>query len=174
MSLRHLTDEDMQEYLDGNLSPENELSFKTHLEICPLCQGSFKQYQSLYVGLANDEGFELSESFAKSLISKLLAEAKPKARFNYANVFWTILGIIITAGIIIYYIDLKPLGKAISNTFIPQYEFGSVLVASIKSFLSGLNGNIALLAFAGLTLLIIAALDRALVQPKYKRISGWN
>jgi hypothetical protein len=174
MSLRHLTDEELQEYLDGNLSPENELSFKTHLEFCPLCQGSLKQYQSLYVGLANDKGFDLSKNFAESVVLRLPEEAKAKSRFNYSNIFWTILGIIITAGIIFYYIDLKPLGKAISNTFIPQYEFGSVLVASIKSFLSGLNGNIGLLIFAGLTLLIIAALDRALVQPKYKRISGWN
>ena len=171
MSLKHLTDEEIQEYLDGNLSPENELSFKTHLGFCLLCRGSLKQYQSLYVGLANDKGFELSESFAKSLISKLPTEAKPKAHFNYANIFWTILGIILTAGIIFYYMDLKPLGRAISNTFIPQYEFGSALVASIKSFLVGLNGNLSLLAFAGLTLLIIAALDRALVQPRYKRVT---
>jgi hypothetical protein len=170
MSLRHLTDEEIQEYLDGNFSCENVLLIERHLEICPHCQESLKQYQSLYVGLVNDEGLDLPKSFAKSVIARLPAEAKPKSHFNYANVFLTILGIIIAVGITFYYLDLKPLGRAILNIILPQYEFGSAFVTSVKSFLVGLNGNLSLLAFAGLTLLIIAALDRALVQPRYRRI----
>jgi hypothetical protein len=170
MSLKHLTDEEIQEYLDGSLSPENELLFETHLKICPHCQESLKQYQSLYAGLANDEGFDLPKSFAKSVISRLPEEAKVKFRFNYANVILTILGIIIAVGITFYYVDLKPLGRVISNIFVPQYEFGSGLIVSIKSSLVNLNGSLSLLAFAGLTLLIIAALDRTLVQPRYRRI----
>jgi len=170
MSLRHLTDEEIQEYLDGNLSPQDVSLFETHLKSCPHCHESLRQYQSLYAGLASDEGFKLSESFAKSVISKLSVEVKPKSRFNYANVFLTILGIVIALGITFYYVDLKSLGQAISRVLIPQYEFGSTFVASVKSFLMGLNGNLSLLAFAGLTLLIIAALDRVLVQPRYRRI----
>jgi predicted anti-sigma-YlaC factor YlaD len=169
MSLKHLTDEEIQEYLDGNLSPENELLFETHLKICPHCQESLKQYQSLYVDLANDEGFDLPKSFAESVLSRLPAEPEAKSHFKYASIFWTILGII-TIGITFYYVDLKPLGRVISNIFVPQYEFGSELIVSIKNSLVSLNGNLSLLAFAGLTLLIIAALDRALVQPRYRRI----
>jgi hypothetical protein len=170
MSLKHLTDEEIQEYLDGYLSQQNALLFEKHLEICPHCQESLKQYQSLYVGLANDKGFDLPESFTKSVLSRLPAEPEPKSRFNYVNIFLTILGIIIAVGITFYYVDLKPLGRVISNIFVPQYEFGSELIVSIKSSLVSLNGNLSLLAFAGLTLLIIAALDRALVQPRYRRI----
>jgi len=171
MSLRHLTDEEIQEYLDENLSPENELLFDTHLEICPHCQESLKQYQSLYVGLANDKGLNLSKNFTESVVSRFPVEAEVKSYFNYANVFLTILGISIAVGVTFYYVDLKPLGRAFLNIILPQYEFGSAFVASAKSFLVGLNGNLSLLAFAGLTLLIIAALDRALVQPRYRRIS---
>ena len=168
MSLKHLSDEEIQEYLDGDLSPENELLFETHLKICPHCQESLKQYQSLYVGLANDEGFDLPKSFAKSVISRLPEEAKVKSRFNYASIFLTILGIIIAVGITFYYVDLKPLGRVISDAFVSQYEHSFGLIVSIKSYLASLNGNLSLLAFAGLTLLIIAALDRALVQSRYR------
>ncbi len=172
MSLRHLTDDEIQEYLDGNLSPQDASLFETHLKSCPHCHESLRQYQSLYIGLTNDRGFNLSKNFTESVISRLPVEAEVKSLFNYANIFLTILGIVITLGITFYYVDLKSLGKAISRVLIPQYEFGSAFVASVKSFLVGLNGNLSLLAFAGLTLLIIAALDRALVQPRYRRISG--
>lgn len=168
MSLKHLTDEEIQEYLDGNLSPQNASLFERHLESCSFCKESLKQYQSLYVGLVNDEGFDLPKSFVKSVISRLQAEPEAKSHFNYANIFLTILGIIIAVGITFYYLDLEPLGKAISNILLSQYEFGSALLVSIKSFLAGLNGNISLLALAGLTLLMIAALDRLVFQTKYR------
>jgi hypothetical protein len=171
MSLRHLTDEEIQEYLDGNLPPEDVLSSKTHLEICPLCRESLRQYQSLYVDLAGDEEFELSRDFAKSVVSRLPETAKAKSHFNYANVFWTILGIIITVGIILYYVDLKPLLETISHALLSQYEFGSILVSSMKSFLVSLNGNIYFWVLAGLTFLVIVALDRVLFHPKFGRIS---
>jgi len=93
-----------------------------------------------------------------------------ESRFNFVNIFLTILGIIISAGVTLYYVDLRPLGRAFSH-ILPPHEFGSVLVAFIKSFLVGLNGNIGFLIFAVLTFLFIAALDHFVFQPKYKRIS---
>jgi hypothetical protein len=168
MSLRHFTDEEMQEYLDGNLTPENELLFETHLKICPHCHESLKQYQSLYMGLANDEALDLPKGFAKSVITRLSVEAKSESHFNYTNVFLTILGIVIAVGITFYYVDLKPLGRVISNILLPQYEFGSSVIASVKGFLMGLNGNIGLIVLAGLTLVIIAVWDRLVFQTKYR------
>lgn len=170
MPLKHLTDDEIQDYLDGNLSQENALWVKKHLETCPLCQEALQQYQGLYVGLKSDKGFDLSKGFTKSVIKKLPAEGEMESRFNFVNTFLTILGIIISAGVTLYYVDLRPLGRAFSH-ILPPHEFGSVLVAFIKSFLVGLNGNIGFLIFAVLTFLFIAALDHFVFQPKYKRIS---
>ena len=169
MSLKHLTDDEMQEYLDGNLSLENVLSVEKHLESCSFCKESLKQYKSLYVGLANDEGFDLPKSFAKSVISRLQAEPEAKSHFNYANIFLTVLGIIIAVGITFYYLDLKPLGKAISNILLSQYEFGLAVAESLKVFLSGLNTNRGLLIFGVLALLVIITLDQFLVR-KFLRV----
>jgi hypothetical protein len=171
MSLRHLTDEEIQEYLDGNLSPRDALLAEKHIESCTFCQECFNRYQSLYAGLKREEGFELSKDFAKSVVSRLPEEAKVKSHFNYANIFWTILGIIITVGITFYYVDLKPLLGIISHAFSSQFEFGSILVSSMKSFLVSLNGNISFWALAGLTFLVIVALDHLLLHPKFERIS---
>jgi hypothetical protein len=171
MSLRHLTDQEIQEYLDGNLSPREASLAEKHIESCVFCQECFDRYQSLYAELKREEGFELSNDFAKSVVSRLPEEAKVKSHFNYANIFWTILGIIITVGITLYYVDLKPLVEASSHTFLSQYEFGSILVSSMKSFLVSLNGNISFGVLAGLTLLVIVALDYVLFHPKFGRIS---
>jgi hypothetical protein len=171
MSLRHLTDEEIQEYLDGNLSPREASLAEKHIESCIFCQECFKRYQSLYAELKCDEGFELSRDFTKSVVSRLPEGAKVKSHFNYANIFWTILGIIITVGIILYYVDLKPLLETISHALLLQYEFGSILVSSMKSFLVSLNGNISFWVLAGLTFLVIVALDHLLFHPKFRRIS---
>lgn len=171
MSLRHLTDEEIQEYLDGSLPPENVLLSQTHLEICPFCRESLRQYQRLYVDLAGDEDFELSRDFAKSVTSKLPAMANVPSRPHYVNTLFTVLGSIIGMALIFYYVGLKPLSEAIFHTFLSQYEFGSTLVASIKSFLVSLNGNISFGVLAGLTFLVIVALDHVLFHPKFGRIS---
>jgi predicted anti-sigma-YlaC factor YlaD len=171
MSLRHLNEEEIQEYLDGNLSRRKALLVERHLKTCLFCQERLNQYKSLYVALADDEDFELSRDFAKSVTSKLPAITNAPARANYVNTFFTILGSIIGMALIFYYVGLKPLSGAISHTLLSQYEFGSTLVASMKSFLVSLNGNTSFWVLAGLTLLVIVALDHLLFHPKFGRIS---
>jgi len=170
MSLKHLTDDEIQDYLDGNLSRQDALLIERHLEICPLCQEALTQYQGLYVGLKNDKGFDLSKNFAKSVIKRLPAEGETESHFNYLNIFLTILGIIVTLGVTLSYVDLRPLGKAFAHV-LPGQEFGSSLLVFAESLLTNLNGNAGFLIIVLLTLLLIAALDRFIIQPKYRRIT---
>jgi predicted anti-sigma-YlaC factor YlaD len=171
MALRHLTDEEIQDFLDGNLSPQNALSIQTHLGSCPACQQTLKQYQGLYAGLKSDQGFVLSPDFAKSVISKLPAEAKAKSILDYAKTFLSVLGALFVVGVTLHFVGLRQLGRAWSHAFLPQYELSSTIIASIKSVLIGLNGNVGLLILALLALSIIAGLDHFVLQPKYRRIS---
>ena len=167
MALRHLTDEEIQNYLDGNTS-QQDIIVEDHLGTCGYCQNILKQYQSLYVGLKDDQSFKLSSSFAKSIISKLWAEPLVKPRFNYSDILLMVAGIIIALGTTLYYVDLKPLVEIMTNISLPQVEFNSTLLASVKSLLASLNRSLSLLAFVGLILLIIAAIDHIVFQPKYK------
>jgi hypothetical protein len=169
MSLRHLTDEEIQEYLDGNLSQQKTFLVKRHLETCPICQESVKRYQSLYAGLASDEGFDLPYDFAKSVVSRLPVEAHVKSHFNFANIFLAVSGIIVALSIAVRYLDLKPLGQTISNILSAQYEFVLGVAESLKTFLSGLNTNRGLLIFGVLALLVIVTLDHFLVR-KFLRV----
>ena len=169
MQLKHLTDEEIQDFLDGNLSDEITLSIQRHLESCALCRDAVKQYQSVYSGLGREEGFELSKAFAKSVVKMLPAEGEAKSSFGLLNIFLTILGVIVAAGVTVRYVDLRPLGSALSH-LLPGPRLGSGAIGFVEDLLIGLNGNLGFLILGVLTLLIIAGLDRFLLQPKYRRV----
>ena len=169
MQLKHLTDEEIQDFMDGNLSREISLLTERHLETCPLCRDAVKQYQSIYAGLDDDEGFDLSKGFARSVVNTLPEQREAKSPFGLLNIFLTILGVIVAAGVTIRYVDLRPLGSALSH-ILPGPQLGSGIVAFVENLLIGLNGNLGLLILGVLTLVVIGGLDRFFLQPRYKRI----
>jgi predicted anti-sigma-YlaC factor YlaD len=165
MPVTHLTDEEIQEYLDGNLSHQSRVFAEAHLQTCELCQAALKQYQSLYVGLKQDQGFDLSRSFAKSVVAKLPIAQKTKSGFDYSDILLGILAILITAFVSIYYLDLGLLGKGLTHISLPHYEFGWSLFEAAKSLVAALQANLSLLVVGILVLLVTGALDRILFQP---------
>jgi hypothetical protein len=169
MQLKHLTDEEIQDFLDGNLSDEITLSIRRHLESCTLCRQTVKQYQSVYSGLGREEGFELSKGFVKSVVKMLPAQGETKSPFGLLNACLTILAVIVAAGVTIRYVDLRPLGSALSH-LLPGPQLGSGMLAFVEDFLIGLNGNLGFLILGVLTLVIIGGLDRFLLQPKQTRL----
>lgn len=169
MQLEHLTDEEIQDYLDGNLSEKITLLVRQHLEECRRCREALKQYQSVYVGLEDEKGFELSKGFARSVINKLPAEGEAK---SYSNIFYLLLGMLgvaVSVVITLRYVDLKPFGKILSHV-IPGRELGTGLLDLMKGLLLGMNGNAGFVIIALLTLLFVAGLDRFIFQPKYRRL----
>ena len=171
MSLKHLNDEEIQEYLDGNLPVQDLTTIEEHLERCPVCQDSIKQYRYLYDGLAKDEGFELSKDFAKTVLSRLGAEVQAKPRFNYFYVLIAFLGAVLGVATVIRFMNLKSLGATIYETIQPRFEFISVFTDSVKYALLILNGNAGLVIIAGLALAFLATVDRFVLKPKYRRVS---
>jgi hypothetical protein len=169
MQLEHLTDEEIQDYLDGNLSQETTLQVREHLQVCRRCRETLKHYESLYVGLEDDTGFELSKGFAKAVIRRLPAQAEAKTHAGVLNVLLMVLGVAVSLGMTLYFIDLKPLAQALSD-LLPGPELGTGLLDLVEGLLVGLNGNVEFLAIALLIFFLVAGLDRLVFQPKYKRV----
>lgn len=167
MQLKHLTDEEIQDYLDGNVSRETTLQVKEHVQVCRRCREALKHYRSLYVGLEDDAGFELSKGFAGTVIRRLPAEAEAESHFGTLNVLLMVLGVAVSLGMTLHFIDLKPLGQALSD-LLPGPELGTGLLDLVKGLLVGLNGNVEFLAIALLIFFLVASLDRLVFQPRYK------
>jgi len=136
MPVTHLTDEEIQDYLDGNLSHQSRIFLEAHLKTCEFCQVALKQYQSLYVELKQDQVFDLPKTFAKSVVAKLPMIEKAKSGFNYSDILLGILAILITAFTSIYYLDLGSLGKRLTHIPLPQFEFATTLVEAAKGLVA--------------------------------------
>jgi anti-sigma factor RsiW len=163
MQLKHLTDDEIQDYLDGNLPEEKTLSIKRHLDSCPACRQALRQYQTLYEDLQEDKGFELSKGFARAVLQQIPTEPEAQSRFSFLNTLLVVLGILIPLGVTLYYLDLGTLGRTLSHILLePLGGFEDLLVS--------LNGSLGLAACAILTLIVIFGLDRLIARPKYKHL----
>jgi len=173
MAIRHLTDDEIQDHLDGNLTPKNRF-VQDHVKTCEFCRKALAEYKSLYLELKDDRGFKLSRGFAQGVISKIPKQPAAKSRFSYVQALLVILGIVAVGFTSIYLVDLRPLGQRITAIGLPQLDLLSALVDSTKRFLIGLHINSNLLLFSGLTLLIMRAFDRLVFDARQKPITSFK
>lgn len=169
MALRHLNDNEMQIYLDGNLSSENTW-IPTHLENCNFCQEQLKQYENLYAALSNDRDFNLSENFSRSIISRLQEEAET---FNLQ--IWylvlSVVGLIIGVGTTLYFTELKPLLDGFTKISEVLKYFNLDELSVVKNYVEGLNIDFTLLGFALFIIIIFSAIDSFILKAKHKILS---
>jgi anti-sigma factor RsiW len=68
---RHLTSEQIQEFLDQGLSPQEEAWVQEHLAVCPLCQGEIEGWAVLFSDLGSMEELSPGPSFSQEVMAKL-------------------------------------------------------------------------------------------------------
>lgn len=161
MAVKHLSDEQIQDFLDGNMVLSDK-SLKGHLESCRVCKKTLSYYQNLYLGLKQEPEFQLPSNFAHTVITRLPQMEKAQARFKFWDIFVAVSGIAALIGALIYFIDIKIFADLIAK------------VSSMTSFaksLTDLNGGLVVLGLAGLTLLFTATLDWLLVEPRPKKMA---
>ena len=171
MATEHLTDEQIQNYLDGNL-PHDQVSFlKGHIQSCPNCQSELAHYRGLYVELKEDVAFDLSSHFFTSVMKAVQAEAKKAFLTRLWNVLLPILGVAAGIGVMIYFIDFKPFLKIFSDSLNPGRYFDSAVLSNLNQVFAKLNVNLNIIVFAGLSLLVVILVDHLISRHKLKFIS---
>lgn len=171
MANEHVTDGQMQDYLDGNLSSEKALIFEGHIQTCQQCQTELARYQNLYAELKDDAAFALSPGFSHAVMKAVLAEAKKAWLARLWNVLLPVLGIAVGIGVIIYYVDFKPFIKAFGDSLNPARYFDNTILTNLTDVLGKLNVNLNLIVFAGLSLLAVIGIDQLLSRHKAKFFS---
>jgi hypothetical protein len=172
MDLKHLTDEEIQDYLDGNLLQERIFTINSHLSVCELCKSEINQYKSLYTELSKKVNLEFSVNFSKNVIAKIHKESRSWLP-NLSDTLLAIIGFAVVIGTIIYFVDFAPFLEIFKN--IPGLQNYIDLTFSgfsvIKNFLDRMNLNFSLIIFTGLALFIIGIMDQFL-KSRYKLISS--
>jgi len=156
MALAHLSEDRIQDYLDGNAGPEQERA-AAHLETCGACREAVREYESLYLGLADEAGFDLPADFAASVAAKLAPQPEPRAWF-YKGIIAAVL-LLAGTGAVYFFVDLSVLFDMVNKGLALETCLDTA-VSAVRTFLSILGIQTNLLVFSGLALLMVGLLDR--------------
>ncbi|RKX30019.1 MAG: hypothetical protein DRP47_00155 [Candidatus Zixiibacteriota bacterium] len=169
MAIRHLTDEELQSYLDRGDTCEVE-HLETHMRSCKLCQDRFSQYQRLYAGLEQDNGYELSPGFSETVMTRLAIAAPEISTSRPRELLWAGVGLIATLCLVGYFIDLESIILSLARSFAPLYHVEQTVLTQIKDSLTATEGYPMPLLFSGLILLGVSVADSLLLSLRSKNI----
>jgi len=170
MEHKHLTDDEIQDFLDGNI-PRGETDLRHHLERCEICTAALEQYKTVYVGLHKEPEFRLPKNFARSIVSKISPEHPIPSFFMSADIIPIVIGLVFALGAIFYFVDLKPVVEIIARISLPESAFKATFLTPVKNLLATLNGNVGLLLFAGVALLFVAIVDHIIGKLRHQKLS---
>lgn len=165
MAIKHWSDEEIQEFLDGKSSISESL-LEEHLKTCAACGKSFQYYRNLYSELRQDPKFQLPANFTQKVISRIPQFASVSARFKFSDIFIGSIGIAALLGAMIFFIDFSAVAEALAKFSFPAVK--EDLQNWFHNSISTLNGGVLLIGSSVLTLLVTATLDRLLSGSKYR------
>ena len=141
MEKKCVTTREIQDYLDGLLSPTKTVEFEEHLEECRVCRIRLREFEVLFKGLEPTEIPELPQNFVNDTMQFVKQESKKAYKRK-------IISVSIAAIAAIIMLIFLPMGSFL-NLFgfdsgpLPQYltelklEFG-IIMNFITNFINGL------------------------------------
>jgi anti-sigma factor RsiW len=165
----HLSQEDIQSYLDGQASDLEE-PIRAHLRACKHCRRAVEEYDRLYAALADTEGFHIPPNLEET-VSLKLGLRSPIQRSSYGDALIAAAGIVAAIALTLYLTDIRSVLGILGNGP-PQFaQYASDLVAALRGTADALGPNAAILAAAGVVLVIVGLLDHLLpgVRPAVRR-----
>jgi hypothetical protein len=161
MEMKHLSDEQIQDYLDGN--PREDLNeIESHLQTCGQCREELERYRVLSQSLAEDPGFELSAGFAADVIAGMEESAAESFFFKVARIVLWMFGIAVSFGIAIHFTNMQTVVEQFRKMQAEGQGIFDSIWAALQNLFSGSQNSLTLFALAGLVIVGIALLDRML------------
>lgn len=169
MELKHLSDNELQQYLDksDSLAPELE----EHLKNCPQCQGELHLYQKLAENISADERSVLPETFSDQVMAKVKKLAPVATPIEDRSTMQILLAsaMSLAGGVVVLYFFfgferiITQMQELYTNVI--HVEKWS-LVVYFKAQLAKMGTTGELMLAAGLTILIFFILDKYLSKIK--------
>ncbi len=168
MSIEHLTDEEMQRYLDGNISVEND-EIRGHLEICQTCQDALELYRQVYAGLTDDRDLLLPGDFARRVTRELEPHERARRLPEITGVAAAGAGLVLSAVVLYLLVGWQPILAFFSNLSLSRPPFLNTFVDAIGGQLAYLNGGLTIVLSGGIVLFFYGVVDR-LLKAKVRHI----
>jgi hypothetical protein len=172
--VNHLSDMQIQEYLDGSLEENETAAVRSHLSNCPLCKKEMAHYKSLYDGLGDETGFQLPPHFASLVTAKLKRESLGSVHSKLWQIFLSLFGLIVGINTTLYFYDIKPLfakfkDMDFSLRFLTE-SFSNTKVALVNAR-DRMSMDITLFIATIVVLLLLAIIDRFVFRSKRNSVS---
>lgn len=168
----HLTDDQLQAYLDGTLAETDAV--EVHFASCPHCRQALEVYRQLYAAIEEEAAPELSPDFVDRVMTRLpesefTADAEVFAGgFRLRDSLAFIVAIMAAIAAAVYFLNPVTLFRSVEDVSAPSLADNTYLSAFLKD-LSGLHLDVSIVLFTILTFLGIALIDRILAHRRRHR-----
>ena len=168
MPIEHLTDEDIQRYLDGTISAEND-EIRRHLEICQTCQDALEMYQQVYTGLTDDRDLLLPGDFARRVTKELATQERVGWSPGIAGIAAAGAGLALSVVVLYLLVGWQPILAFFSNLSLSGPAFLKTFAGAIADQLAYLNGGLTIIVSGGIVVFFYGVVDR-LLKAKVRHI----
>lgn len=157
--MNHLTDEDIQKYLDRD-SALNKAEVDRHLKDCDHCRQNYLLYKKIYAGLADETGFLLSADFSESVVSRIRKKREKTYSF-FEGILLTIAGLF-SVGLLLYFTNLRHVLMSIFKKNVQEVE------PFFKGIGDIFGGNLTIFIFAIIIIILFGVADKLIFQIKHR------
>ncbi|MDD3731274.1 MAG: hypothetical protein PHU88_02745 [candidate division Zixibacteria bacterium] len=172
MALSHVSDEEILEYLDGNLTACELTDFQNRLKNCPLAQEKLREYLILYKVLKMEQVHGCSPTLVDSIMRKLPVLEYPKKSFWTSKITAGIIGLVVLIAITHYFIDLTPLVNQLAKFPLFNLKVNWEIFTPPIELVQKFSNQYYLFGFAILVLLLVKVVDFMLLETKYRKIES--
>ncbi len=170
MAARHMTDEEIQAYLERGASYMDQV-FHAHLGECSECRRRLHEYRALYGALEEDRGFDLPSGFSDRVMTRIAAGSVERTERSWIGLLALAAGIVLALGVTAYYVDFGPMFTQFASVFKPGVQAGVQVIDDANRTVKSSGGNtVSIVLFSLLILAAIAGADHLLFRHKGEKL----
>jgi anti-sigma factor RsiW len=170
MADRHLTDTEIQRYLEGDLTDRYPLR-AAHLENCSNCQQEVSSYRELYATLGSVETPPLRDGFAVEVTSEAIRELQRERTQRLANIGMMAVAGLVLAVVSWYYLDWAIVGHALAKLNLDILALTETALGSFSKITPESTPRLQLIGISVLVLMIMGMADLVWRNTRNKTIT---
>ena len=156
--MNHLSDEEIQEYLDG-LSRDKLEKVTQHLKTCSACRHQVAAYKRVYSALEEEPAFSFPANFIDNVVNNVTNREDKK--YQKWETILLIFSIIQVIGFAIYFIDFRTIFTNIFSDSSTMFESALAKITELG------NGFLPILIIAAIIISFYGILDKLIGQLKH-------
>jgi anti-sigma factor RsiW len=170
MSVEHISDDKIQDYLD-NRDSKRDISLIRHIRQCDECRAKLHHYRLLYHGLNRAEEVSLPQEFASRTMRAIRALPTPVEKRNWGGFLAGAATVAAMIAATFYFLGTAWIySSAEAVQQVAWHSHFSVIDLMLQG-IRRLQDGATIVAAAAIILIGTALLDKAIGKTKFKRIS---